>query len=391
MSYQKDISKLFTTPLPQKVKKREKRDYRFIFMIVLTSILGFSAGVVGQLVSNNYISSVQYFTMPSQNILLQEEKSVDGISIDQDDLYNRTALFYTKNSVEQELGSIFYESSQAVAQGAILTSDGWIITSQEAIKGISKSMLLVQVLGSLYDVEDIIVDQFSGVVFVKIQADGLPVSKLGNAKDLSLLQSVYALNSNGLGLYQITDLNHANPLKKSILDSSDSMSNFLSIEGWSKLLSGSAVVNSNEEIIGLVAYSLDDYNSILLIPVDQIKMIMGDVLTSRRVDRPWLGVNYLSLSKYKSLDESLTYGLDRGALIISDSKHGVDAILAQSPARDLLKENDIVLRLEGIEINNEYSLSELIQQYKPGANLEFLVLRDGKEINVKVILDKFPE
>jgi serine protease Do len=56
-----------------------------------------------------------------------------------------------------------------------------------------------------------------------------------------------------------------------------------------------------------------------------------------------------------------------------------------------LKDGDIILSVDGKEIKNPSMLRNVISLSEVGQDVDLAIVRDGKEKNVKVRLDKFPD
>jgi S1-C subfamily serine protease len=64
------------------------------------------------------------------------------------------------------------------------------------------------------------------------------------------------------------------------------------------------------------------------------------------------------------------------------------AVLAGSSADQAgIKVGDIILSVNGDEVNPDQNLAQLISEYKPGDMVSLKIVRDGKEIEVKVSLN----
>ena len=70
--------------------------------------------------------------------------------------------------------------------------------------------------------------------------------------------------------------------------------------------------------------------------------------------------------------------------------NGAPSVLEGSPA-DLagLKPGDIIMEINGIEIQGKTTLISIIQKYKPGDRIGLRVYRDGKIIILIATLDEF--
>jgi S1-C subfamily serine protease len=68
---------------------------------------------------------------------------------------------------------------------------------------------------------------------------------------------------------------------------------------------------------------------------------------------------------------------------------GEVAVVDGSPADTAgLKENDIILEVNGKKIDENNPLATMISQSKPGDKLDLKIWRDGKEKNISVKLEE---
>jgi len=123
-------------------------------------------------------------------------------------------------------------------------------------------------------------------------------------------------------------------------------------------------------------------------PINSIKPAIESVKTLGRIVRPWVGVRYNIITPEDAQKNNLP--VEYGALLSSGENQTEPAVTPSSPA-DLagLKENDIILEVDGVKITKEDSLARQIQKHKPGDTVTFKVLSQGKEKNVKVVLGEF--
>ena len=107
------------------------------------------------------------------------------------------------------------------------------------------------------------------------------------------------------------------------------------------------------------------------IPVDIVKSVTSEIKEKGRVERGWLGV---------SIEEN------------EEGKVGIIAIEKESPAElAKLKEEDMVLKIEGEEVASTKMLAKEIRKRKPGKTITLKIERNGKEIDVKVKLGEYSE
>ena len=105
---------------------------------------------------------------------------------------------------------------------------------------------------------------------------------------------------------------------------------------------------------------------------------------------PYLGVPYLLIDK--EVQRQFNLPVDYGALIPEIPEgYGGTVITPGSPADKAgIKEKDIILEVNGERITKENDLQDVIRRYKIGDEIILKILRQGKEIAIKVILEEKP-
>jgi len=70
----------------------------------------------------------------------------------------------------------------------------------------------------------------------------------------------------------------------------------------------------------------------------------------------------------------------------------IQMVMADSPAEKAgLKEEDVILKLNGEEVGDLPGFVQKIKDTKPGDEIKLLIKRDGKEMEVKVKVGKKPD
>ena len=94
-----------------------------------------------------------------------------------------------------------------------------------------------------------------------------------------------------------------------------------------------------------------------------------------------MGIRYLSIDQ--NLKEKLKLPVDYGALIASEEH----AIAPNSPAALAgIKEKDILLEVNGEKITSDKPMQDLLENLTVGEIIKLKVLRDGKNLEVKITL-----
>jgi serine protease Do len=246
--------------------------------------------------------------------------------------------------------------------------------------------------GEKHKAELVGTDQVSDVALLKIDGKNLPYLKLGNSDDVIIGEWVIALG-NPFGLFAVND----KPTVTVGVVSSTGM-NLSAQEGriYKGMIqtdaainagnSGGPLVNSVGEVIGVnaVIYSPSREGGNIglgfAIPINRVKSIMAELKRSGKVEREfWTGL------EIQAVDRRIAkyFGLERvEGVIISDVKRG-------SPGdRAGFKVGDIILAANGEKVTDESSLMSVIDDAKVGDVVALKVIREKKEVQIKLKLEK---
>ncbi len=164
--------------------------------------------------------------------------------------------------------------------------------------------------------------------------------------------------------------------------------------------SGGPLLNSNGEVIGIntAIYSLSGgYQGIgFAIPINLARNIATQLITSGRVARPWLGITGISLSH--GLSEGFGLGVERGVLVVevirgSPADHaslrgGNREVIVGSMR--LLLGGDIITAIDSHEMSDMKQLVRLLEKMKVGQTVTLQIFRDGRPMELKVLLTERP-
>jgi serine protease Do len=155
--------------------------------------------------------------------------------------------------------------------------------------------------------------------------------------------------------------------------------------------SGGPLVNLDGEVIGInTAIAAGGAQNIgFAIPINNVTGLIDSVKGGGKLQRPYLGVVYLSLTN--DLAEEYNLSAKRGAYIAPRSVIGADPIISGGPAEKAgVKVGDIITELDDVAIDQNNSLSALVNKHKVGDKLKLTLLRDGKEMTLDVTLGAAP-
>ena len=289
-----------------------------------------------------------------------------------------------------------YESG-AAGTGVIVSSDGYILTNKH-VAGDAKTITVVLHDGTTYNnARLVVVDPLNDIAFIKIDdVSDLKAASLGDSKTITAGQQVVAIG-NALGQYQnsvTSGIISGTGRSLTATDGSGTMSERLSdmIQTDAAINSGNSggpLINAAGEVIGInTATSASGENVGFAIPIASVKGMLSQLIESGKAERAYVGVYSVDITPDYAKENNLP--VTTGTYIYSSQAYS--AILSGSPAAKAgLHDKDIITAVNGVKIGAAGSLSTLIGEYKPGDIVSLTVIRDGKEMGIKVELAGYQE
>jgi serine protease Do len=274
------------------------------------------------------------------------------------------------------------QRSQALGSGVIVDSDGLIITNNHVVEN-AESIQITLSDKRKFDAELVGADSMSDLAVLRVKEKGLPAIELGNSDKLNVGEWVLAVgNPFSASLNHSVTAGIVSAKGRSSFGRNAVFQNFIQTDAAiNPGNSGGALVNMKGELVGIntaIISRTGTYNGIgFAIPSNIVREIMGSLVKYGKVSRGYLGVYH------GDIDDGLAkaFGLDkpRGALI--------NEVIKDSPAEKAgLKNGDIILSVDGKEVDENRSLTNLIGFKAPGAKVKITYLRDGKEKETVVTL-----
>lgn len=349
--------------------------------IVLAIIIGAGSGVLATALTTNYLSEyalqIGEYTQPLR--LAEErprtypetlEEALEEVELS---VLPGVATFYplsTQNAVH-------YFPEQAVLSGVVMTSDGWILTQSHS--QLVSGGLAVVVQGTSYVIDEIVEDTVTNSVFVKVDADHLPVLAFGPGFDVQLGDQVFLTPDSGR-IY--TTVVNQFDWGSALLRSSDEPSRRLLVsESVTEEVIGAPVSNLAGELVGVV----DDVDEVTVsvLPIDALLPAFNQLLSTDVIDRSALGVSVVDITHTIGLSDELTRGYAYGALL-----YGTASLPYGSAGSEAgLLSGDIILSVDGQVVNGARSLDEYLLEYQSGDEVQLSLDRGGEVMSLTALLD----
>ena len=279
---------------------------------------------------------------------------------------------------------------QGLGSGVIVNKDGYILTNNHVIEN-ADDIKVTLYDNRQFEAKVVGRDPLTEVAVIKIDGEDLPVARLGNSDNLEVGEWVLAFG-NPLFLNSTVTAGIVSALGRSIdiiqdQNASESggsyaIENFIQTDAAiNPGNSGGALVNLRGEVIGIntaIATRTGGYQGYgFAVPINLAKKIMNDLIKQGYVTRAWVGIGMRTVTS--AIAER--FKLDRPTGVM------IDQVMPGSPAEKAgLKSLDIILTLDGKEINQGNEVQNAVALKDPGDVVVFKILRDGEEQTVKVKL-----
>ena len=280
--------------------------------------------------------------------------------------------------------------------GFLVSSTGLIVTNKHVVLDKDADYTVKLTDGRTFKATVLARDQVLDIALIQIEGTGFPYLELGDSDKINLGQSVIAIG-NALGQFQNTvSVGVVSGLSRS-LTAGDG-------EGMSEDLeqviqtdaainpgnSGGPLLDLSGHVIGVDVAVAEGSQSVgFALPINAVKSAIDSVRATGKIIRPYLGVRYVAVPDDLKKKNQLADGV--GVVV----KHGAgtndDAVISGSPADKAgIIENDIILSVDGVEIDTDHTLAQIIREKKVGDTIALKIISKGVTKTVNVILDSAP-
>jgi len=292
--------------------------------------------------------------------------------------------YVQKGTKLQEIGS---------GSGFIVSADGLVLTNKHVVSDSAAEYTVFTNDNQKYSAKVLALDPMQDLAVIKIQSEQtfLPI-KLGDSSQIQIGQTAIAIG-NALGEFTNTvSVGVVSGLQRTISASdrtggfSETLAGIIQTDAAiNSGNSGGPLLNLKGEVIGINTAMAENAQSIgFAIPINTAKNAIDQVIKTNKIVYPFLGVRYVLVDS--AVQKKYNLKNDYGALVLKGA-NGEPAITKDSPAEKAgIKENDVILELNGEKITTNNPLSQIITKYKVEDKINLKILRDGQEQNMEATL-----
>jgi serine protease Do len=263
-------------------------------------------------------------------------------------------------------------TNQAISSGSgvIFTDDGYIITNNHVVEGADK----IEVMHGKHTYSATLVghDPSSDLAVIHIDGESLPAIKPGNSSEVKVGEWVLAVgNPFNLTSTVTAGIVSAKGRNIHLLQSEFPIESFIQTDAAiNPGNSGGALVNLKGELIGIntAIYSrTGSYTGYgFAVPVDIVKKIVQDLITYGQVQKAFFGADVSEINTAVAEEHNLQ-DLE-GVLITSLIEDG-------AAARAGLKAEDVILKINGANVDARSAFDELMSYRSPGDKISLTYKR----------------
>jgi len=367
-------------------------------ILIFVFVVGLAGGIIGELVARAYLfdhsfvnpffgsidfnngqyDRAQLIIRDAKKIVVEQDDKtaeiIDSVSGSLVGIFKKIEAPTTDTSFDLDN---YYYSKDALGQGLVITSDGWIITALTLNP--SDDYVIITAGGRVYDIKEAAKDSLSSFSLIRAEARDLPVLKFVEAVNLTKGQSVVAIDWQGQNI--LTTISNPGYSPDELARASDGLlMKIILARDLSPDFKGGVLFTLAGEIVGLV----DGEGNVNRI--DAFSAAINSTLKHNEIRRASLGVYYLRLDDL--IDAEGNNPQTVGAMIYPNDKK--IAVVKNSAADKAgLKNGDIIISIDGIRLTNGEDLATIISKHIAGDKIFIEYERVGEAKDAEIELGEY--
>ncbi len=376
-----------------------------LLKIVGIGLIIFITGGLGGLMFN-YVIFTKVITHPvwSQNKIIKAiddrisvVKTVEKIIVADNesiaDIASRAASTVVYIEVKKPDGT------RVIGNGVVISSDGIIATTTNVVTAKNETAYVKLADGTVHDVKNIFLDNYSGIAFVRIDVENLATISFANsdeARSGKRLISIARSRSDDDAQFALGGFFGRDYSKSIAQPKSDFLQGVLIFDFSQNIFSksiGSPAVDFQGNMVGLIAkdksQNATESEKFYAIAANDISNAFESFLQQQNESLQkdvFLGIDYdiIDVVDAHIADREIT----SGAIVPIAQTYTARSEFAQSLAsRSGLRGGDIIVMVNNEKIDNKNNLSRLMYKHKNDSKIVLDVLRAGKSISIDVKKD----
>lgn len=279
--------------------------------------------------------------------------------------------------------------------GVIISKDGYIVTNNHVVEGADEITVKLnderelkgRVIGT---------DPDTDLALLKIEGDDFPTIPVGDSDALKVGEWVLAVG-NPFNLNSTVTAGIVSAKARSIGTTAAngqaaSIQSFIQTDAAiNSGNSGGALVNAAGELVGINAMLYSPTGAYsgygFAIPTNLMTKVVSDLKVYGTVQRALLGIKGGDFTTDLQMDDEVVKEMEKRMeeLGVKDGILVAQVIEGGSSA-GILKENDVITKMDGKKLHKFTDLQEALSKHRPGDKVQLTIVRDKKEKEVTITL-----
>ncbi|WP_243109398.1 serine protease HtrA [Anaerophilus nitritogenes] len=383
-----DVPVVYT--VKEEKKPNRKKGYFMICIILISALLG---GIIASYIMPVYIFGHilpypdHYFGKDKKQVIQVEDTNTQFLVSAVAKKSMACVVGITTQSVEEDF---FFgrKVAQGLGTGVIVDKNGYILTNSHVINnGKVQQINILFDDGKKKEAKILWNDSMLDLAVLKVEGLNLAVADLGDSDDLQVGQVAIAIgNPLGMEFEKTVTSGIISGLGRKVqINERESIENLIQTDASiNPGNSGGPLLNNKGEVIGINTAKIQSGEGLgFAIPINIAKPIVDQFIQKGEFSKTYLGIKGVDVDvfeKYMNTDLSVP----KGVYILE--------ITPNSPAnKGDLRSGDIIIGIQDQKISGMRELSTRLYQYRPEDKIDVKVMRNGKEINLKITLEEIPK
>ncbi len=275
------------------------------------------------------------------------------------------------------------QRERSLGSGVIISADGYLLTNNHVVENASEIRVLLpdkrEMKGKVVGT-----DPRTDIAVLKLDGKNLPVLPVADSSKVKAGQFVLAIG-NPFGLGETVTMGIVSATGRGNLNITDYEDFIQTDAAINPGNSGGALVDVQGALIGINTAILSGNGGNqgigFAVPINMARQVMGRLVKDGKVIRGWLGVVIQPVTP--PIAKAMKLEKNEGALI-GDVTPGSPA------AKAGIKRGDVVVAINGERISEARDLSLKVSMLPPGTTVHLKVMRDGRAVEVPVVLGEQP-
>ena len=285
-------------------------------------------------------------------------------------------FLFGRSNYQQEMPVV------AAGSGVIISRDGYIVTNNHVVEG-ADALDVTLDDNRTFTAKVIGTDPTTDIALIKIEGDNFPFIAWGDSDNLKVGEWVLAIgNPFNLASTVTAGIVSAKARNLNINNRKTAIESFIQTDAAvNPGNSGGALVNVAGELVGVITAIASPTGSFtgysFAVPERIARKVVSDLMEYGAVQRAYIGISINEVTSETAQKNGVTSL--KGVYVSAISDGGA----AQEAG---IKNGDVILKMNDIEVNTVAELQEQIGRYRPGQQVNVTVLRGDKTHDMKLTL-----